>query len=707
MIGGHYAAGGCKNEPNFVGKYTETGSTLLPPETDAELLEGAGLKLEGRTEMVLKTGTPNTITYTHTPGGVPTTVPFPANGVVYVENSSSGCAVAKYTPFGSDTQNDAGCGNLYVHGEYTESLTLASADDVIVNGDLKTTSSSSSTPSGEPTGGATLGLIAENFVRVYHPVKKGYSTPFKVPLTEPQHNGECLTPEERSAKVLRSSEVTEVTTTGLEKGGEVEGTVAGEIPAGTEITELKSGNKLKLSNTVKPPAKELGAKVLPSTEVSGIVTTGLTVGQEVEGIVAGEIENGTTITEVKANAIKLSKAAKPPLAKELASKVLRSTEVTGITTTGLENGQEVVGTVAGEIESGTTITEVKANAIKLSSAAKPPLKEISGKVTKSTEVTGITTTGLEPGQEVEGTLAGTMEPGTTITEVKGSENKIKLSKAPVGNLVTATIANGSTTVSGISTANLAVGQEVVGTVAGQLEAGTTIATIKASENKITLSKAAKKSETTKLKFYNETTKLKFYGEATKLKFYGELTKLKFYGETTNLIFWVPSGYQYNPKIGKCHKVEGAPYTEYREAENVYIVKCEAESNYEGNGSCNYVNEPGNCSSKATNLSAAEDPNKWGSLENPVIDAAILSTKHSWIVDNYVCGKALGKLTVWGSIAQFWRGPVGTGGSPSSGYIKNYNYDERLATEQPPSFLSPSSTSWSLSRETAPPTGFKG
>jgi len=89
-------------------------------------------------------------------------------------------------------------------------------------------------------------------------------------------------------------------------------------------------------------------------------------------------------------------------------------------------------------------------------------------------------------------------------------------------------------------------------------------------------------------------------------------------------------------------------------------------------------------------------------EDLVVDAAILSTKHSWIVDNYLCGSSLGTLTVWGSIAQFWRGPVGSGAT--HGFTtKNYNYDERLATNQPPSFLSPTTTgAWKVERETAPP-----
>jgi hypothetical protein len=103
----------------------------------------------------------------------------------------------------------------------------------------------------------------------------------------------------------------------------------------------------------------------------------------------------------------------------------------------------------------------------------------------------------------------------------------------------------------------------------------------------------------------------------------------------------------------------------------------------------------------TNQTTATDPRKWGALTDPTIDAAILSTEHSWIVDNFTCGSPLGTLTVWGAIAQNWRGRV-TAGLGSGGYIKSYNYDERLAAKQPPSFLSPTTTSWHVTRETQPP-----
>jgi hypothetical protein len=83
-------------------------------------------------------------------------------------------------------------------------------------------------------------------------------------------------------------------------------------------------------------------------------------------------------------------------------------------------------------------------------------------------------------------------------------------------------------------------------------------------------------------------------------------------------------------------------------------------------------------------------------------AAILSLRHSFIVQNWKDGAALStttsnKLTVTGSISQRYRGPVGTGNSsgPVSGYIKNYVYDQRLKNLQPPYFLKPAATPWQV------------
>jgi len=418
MNGGHYSeASGCSNSFNMLGVYTEKAPTLLPPATDSELLESAGYKFTGRTTIVLKaglSGARDTMVVT-TPEGTLASKTFPANGVVYIQNAASGCNI-KYTPFGTDYVNDTGCGNVYVSGTYTEPLTIAAENDVIVNGSITTTANAA----GKPTGTGTLGLIATNFVRIYHPVKEGYTAETKAPENPPQTpiNKKCI------------KQVQTVTA--------------------------------KLSKT--------------STEI-----------------------------------------------KEVSS------------TSGLEKGDEVTGA---DIQKGTTI-------------------------------------------------------------VGKTSNAITLSKKPTADVT-----------------------------------------------------------------------------------------------SESLTIYRATGYEYYSGIELC--IEEAPGNfEYNEAEKLFIEKCESGTTSMSENFCKYENTSKRCSSKVTNLT--------GSLSGPTIDAAILSTQHSFIVDNFKCGAQLGELNVWGSIAQFWRGPVGTGGS-STGYIKNYNYDNRLATAQPPEFLS-STTSWKLSRETAPPTSF--
>ncbi len=133
--------------------------------------------------------------------------------------------------------------------------------------------------------------------------------------------------------------------------------------------------------------------------------------------------------------------------------------------------------------------------------------------------------------------------------------------------------------------------------------------------------------------------------------------------------------------------------------------CSNGDNYNsGTGLCEYENNKGECD--APNLTAAEDKTAggygYGTQEDIYIYAAILSTKHSFVVDNFNCGNELGKLNVYGAIAQNFRGIVGTGGG--TGYLKNYNYDQRLAADEPPYFLQPLNTGWEVNRETGSEAG---
>ena len=152
--------------PELIGNgYKEGGPILLPPETGPELIAEAETKFKGRTVIVLKEGTPGTMEVKN--AGTTETKNFPANGVVAVVNGSGGCGIT-YTPFFPSYTADTECGNVYISGKYTQSLTVIAENDVIINGNVTTTGGSAG---GEPSGTATLGLIADKYVRLYHPVK--------------------------------------------------------------------------------------------------------------------------------------------------------------------------------------------------------------------------------------------------------------------------------------------------------------------------------------------------------------------------------------------------------------------------------------------------------------------------------------------------------------------------------------------------------
>jgi hypothetical protein len=104
----------------------------------------------------------------------------------------------------------------------------------------------------------------------------------------------------------------------------------------------------------------------------------------------------------------------------------------------------------------------------------------------------------------------------------------------------------------------------------------------------------------------------------------------------------------------------------------------------------------------SNLNAATPScsNASGTMDDVRIDAAILALQHSFTVDHYFCGNPLDTLTVFGAIAQKYRGPVGRGGSGgvSNGYLKDYQYDDRLRLRQPPHFLDPVQSRWRMVRQ---------
>jgi hypothetical protein len=93
--------------------------------------------------------------------------------------------------------------------------------------------------------------------------------------------------------------------------------------------------------------------------------------------------------------------------------------------------------------------------------------------------------------------------------------------------------------------------------------------------------------------------------------------------------------------------------------------------------------------------ATGDKHRW-------VYASIQTLAHSFWVASYNRGAPIGTLSVRGSIAQRWRGIVGTG-SISTGYYKDYSYDKRLQTTSPPYFPPWANGEWSAETTGEVPT----
>jgi len=188
---GDYSDNGCSNNAvfNTANRTLNTGAGTLPlPSTNSTLqtvADGgnssltngcsatAGCVFTGPTWITLSgSTTPSTITVTNAAyhGGVATalTSGYPTNGVIYVQNGSGTCAAYNNGSPDYPTSGDP-CGDATVSGSYTSSLTIASANDVIIASSVTTPMDSNS----QPTGNDFLGLIANDFVRIAHPCAYG------------------------------------------------------------------------------------------------------------------------------------------------------------------------------------------------------------------------------------------------------------------------------------------------------------------------------------------------------------------------------------------------------------------------------------------------------------------------------------------------------------------------------------------------------
>ena len=167
-----WVASGCaggddpKVYPDPPDKINSGVQPITLPTTNSSLksLAKGPYSFTGKTTIVLNGDKMNV---TNVAGGYNNTqMDLPDNGVIYVDNEASPACVPT-PPRSTDysATRDPGCGNLFVGGHSSKSLTLAAKNDVIVTRTLNP---------GRKMGllrdddSVMLGLVADNFVRVQH-----------------------------------------------------------------------------------------------------------------------------------------------------------------------------------------------------------------------------------------------------------------------------------------------------------------------------------------------------------------------------------------------------------------------------------------------------------------------------------------------------------------------------------------------------------
>lgn len=161
----------------------------LPPTNTAIRQEAdpatstQGCLYQGPTKIVLKsTGkmdvTGGTTTNTNPGCGPGVNLNLPANGVIYVDAATGTCpaayggkALGTYPIANDKTTYNCLAGDAFVQGTLNGQLTIATAGDIIVTDDLVYAQSVWNGTTINTAVDDVLGLVAQGFVRTYHPVK--------------------------------------------------------------------------------------------------------------------------------------------------------------------------------------------------------------------------------------------------------------------------------------------------------------------------------------------------------------------------------------------------------------------------------------------------------------------------------------------------------------------------------------------------------
>jgi type II secretory pathway pseudopilin PulG len=160
---GYTVGSGCSGPPKFFGPVRQPAQYLPVPTSNKRLAAVAetGYLFSGQT-VIRFDGSANMSVTTYTNGVANTeTKALPKNGVIYVETADGpACTLDAPRQIDYPTVDSTNwrCPVLTVKGTYPKSMTLGSEGDILIDGDI------------EKSGDVVLGLVAQRFVRVKHPV---------------------------------------------------------------------------------------------------------------------------------------------------------------------------------------------------------------------------------------------------------------------------------------------------------------------------------------------------------------------------------------------------------------------------------------------------------------------------------------------------------------------------------------------------------
>jgi Tfp pilus assembly protein PilX len=166
----------CSDNTNMLGQW-QTGAEKMQAPTDNQPLKAVAASADGK----LFTGRTyirlNGASMTVTTDDGTTSPPMAVPKVIYVDSDTPRYQCVVTYPVRTDySENDQGCGNVYISGTYSKSVTIAAANDVILaptSGGAPDWKSTDEALTMSPGSDAVLGLIANRFVRVGHKVTRG------------------------------------------------------------------------------------------------------------------------------------------------------------------------------------------------------------------------------------------------------------------------------------------------------------------------------------------------------------------------------------------------------------------------------------------------------------------------------------------------------------------------------------------------------